>query len=568
MSSAQAVLQLEDTGTVRKALRTLGGRATLGDIATRTGLSQARSEAALRALLEQHEGHLEVGERGDIVYRFDPSLIRRDAVPFMQRLKEQAWSIFKTGFKLWIVAMLVIYFLVFLALMIAALVAGNRDGDGGWEGGGGSDRRGGGVHFPNFWFWYLIWSPDWGWGRPYYGDRYGRTGGRRGRQKGPPFYKKVFAFVFGPDRPELSPERRDRDLLRFIRSRDGVVGSADLVQATGMSLEEADSELGRLMAAHDGEVEVTDDGTLVYTFPSLMVSAEERTVERRLPAAWQRLEPALPATGNSAGSNAAIVGINAFNMAAAATAPWFIFPRLGIGGTLAEIGLVWIPLIFSTAFFAVPLLRLPSVWKENARRAARNVRKAMLGLVTRSSLEGDTPGFVQLSEAEAVVKERLKSKQRRGAEVAPAMDRLVAEFDGEVEVSGTGEPRFSFPGFRTAIAAAHAVRERLGLKSRSVGEVVYDSGDSDAEADRRDLAAFDEALATGRALPGVDEGTTPAREPSAGETPAPEAAPAALPPANPLTEYLSDPDRFAVRDELELAAMEEEMRREAKRRYG
>lgn len=557
MSPAEAALKLEDTGQVRRALRQLKGRATVGDVTTRTGLSQARAESALRALLEQHQGHLEVGERGDLVYRFEPDLIRRDAVPFLQRVKENAWSIFKAGFKIWIVAMLVIYFLIFVALLIAALFAGDRDGDGGFEGGG--DRRGGGINFPGFWFWYLVWSPDWGWGRPYYGERYQKRGSRRDRKKGPPFYKKVFAFVFGPDRPEESPERRDRDTLRFIRSREGAVSAADLVQATGMGLDEAESELARLMAAHDGDVEVSDDGTLVYVFPSLMVTAGEGQPDRDPPLAWRRLEPALPLTGNGAGSNAVIVGINAFNLVAAVTAPWVIFPRLGLGGPVAEIGLVWIPLVFSTLFFAVPLLRLPGVIRENARRAARNVRRAVLGLVSKVTLSSDEPGSVSLGEAEALVADRLEKGREKPSQVPGVLDRLVAEFDGQVEVDADEQPRFRFPGFRQAMAAAHHIRERLGLGSRNVGRVVYDTDDSGAEQGERDLAAFDEALQAPRLNRGAD---------TAGDDEAAEDRPLALPAPSALEEYLGDPDRFAYRDEMELAALEEEMRRKAKARYG
>lgn len=559
MSAAQATLQFEDTGTVRKALRRLRGRATLGDVATATGLPQGRAEAALRSLLEMHRGHLEVGERGDLVYRFDPSLIRRDAVPFLTRVREGAWSLFKAAFKVWIVAMLVIYFIVFVALMIAAIMAGNRDGDGGGFGGGGGERRGGGhVHFPNFWLWYLIWSPDWRWGRPYYGDRYGRRDrGRGGRAKGPPFYKKVFAFVFGPDRPETTPERRDRELLRFVRARAGVVSAVDLVQATGMGLDEAESELARLMAAHDGDVEVTEDGTLVYLFPSLTVSAHGTVTSRDAPAAWRRLETPLPLTGNGAGSNAVIIGINAFNLVAAATAPWFIFPRLGLGGTVAEIGLVWIPIIFSTAFFAVPLLRIPGVWRENARRAARNVRKAVLGLVSRASLAGEAAASVGLDEAGALVADRLKGGRHGSVDLTRVMDRMVAEFDGEVDAAADGKPRFRFPGFRAAVAAAHRLRLRLGLGREGVGRIVYDSGDDAAAEGARDLEDFDRALAQGEASA---SDTTPG---FAEESP-PE--PLALPAPDRLEEYLGDPDRFAFRDELELAALEDEMRLEGARR--
>ncbi|MDT8340688.1 MAG: hypothetical protein RQ751_04175 [Longimicrobiales bacterium] len=550
MTPSSATRQPQDTATVRRALRRFGGRATLGDVATATGLPGARAESALRSLLEMHRGHLEVGERGDLVYRFEPSLIRRDAVPLTTRLREGAWAIFKAAFKIWIVTMLVVYFLVFLALMIAALLANNRDGEGGGLGRG-EGRRGGHMHFPNFWLWYLIWSPNWGWGRPYYGDRYGRpTRGRRGeRPQGPPFYKKVFAFVFGPDRPERDPEHRDRELLRFIRAREGAVSAADLVQATGMSLEEAESELARLMAAHDGEVEVSEEGTLVYLFPGVMVSAAGPVPQRDVPAAWRRLEPRLPVTGNSTGSNAAIAGINLFNLAAAATAPWFIFPRLGLGGPLAEVGLVWVPIVFSASFFAVPLLRLPAVWRENARRAARNVRKVVLGQVSRATLSADAPGAVALEEARAVVRQHLEGRAHAAVDLTRTLDRLVAEFDGEVEVSPEDRTLYRFPGFRAAMAAAHRLRTRLGLGRKGPGRIVYASDDTGAEAGERDLDAFDRELsAPGAPRAGQDGGEG-----------------RALPPPDDLARYLGDPDRFAFRDELELAALEDEMRRETQR---
>jgi hypothetical protein len=561
MSTAQAVVPTEDTRNVRQALRRLKGTATVGDISSATGLAQARAEDALRSLLEMHQGHLEVGERGDLVYRFEPGMIRRDAVPFMTRLKENAWSIFKTGFKVVIAGVLVVYAVVFVALMIAALLA-NRDGDGDF--GGGGDRRGGGGHFPNFWLWYWLWSPNWGWGRPYYGDRYGRRKVRRGeRPQGPPFYKKVFAFVFGPDEPELDPARKDRELLRFVQARQGAVSAADLVQATGMPLEAAESELARLMVAHDGEAEVTPEGTVVHLFPSLMVSAHGTVDKRNVPAAWRRLEPPKPLTGNSAGSNAVIIGLNAFNLLAAITAPWFIFPRLGISGTLAEIGLIWIPVAFSALFFSVPALRWPGVLKENLKRATRNVRKTLLSLVSKASLEGRDAGAIGLDEAEALVEGTLKGRHHRRVSVSDEMDRLVAEFDGEVEVDSRGTPRFSFPGFRTAMAAAHRLRAAVGLDKQIVGRVVYASDDDDATAGQRDLESFDEALAAGTAADLLTDDDETDAAPAVTDGDAHGGAPLALPPADALQDYLNDPDRLAFRDELELAALEEEMRREA-----
>ena len=487
------------------ALRRLKGRATLGDIAAETGLERGPAEAALRRLLEERRGHLEVGEAGDIVYRFDRRLISREAEPFWSRVRRGAWKAFTWAFKVWIVAMLLVYFAIFMALLLAAVFAGNRDNDnGGWGGserGGG--RRGGGLHLPmgDIWLWYWLWSPDWR-RRPYYGEGYGgadaRGGyGRGARRSGPPFYKKVFAFVFGPDEPAPSRADRDREHLRFIRARRGVVSSADFVTYSGVQRHEAEEELARLMAAHDGDVQVSDDGTLLYVFPELMVSAHGTVTEREPAPAWQRLEPPRPVTGNSSGTNAMIAGLNGFNLVAAASAPVFIFPRLGLGGPAAEIALIWVPLAFSATFFAVPLLRRIGVTRDNARRALRNVRKVVLGMATRSD-----------ELAAPTVRSRLSEllKGKLGATVAPdpIFTQLVAEFDGEVERGADDVERFRFPALHRDLAAATAARTQLALEQRDVGDIVYASDDDSISSSQRDLAAFDEALGSA-SMPAADD---------------------------------------------------------------
>jgi hypothetical protein len=560
MADAGVLTPTLDPTPVLRALRRLDGRATVADVSAATGLERSQAEATLRRLLEDRRGHLEVGERGDLVYRFDKGLLSRDAESLWTKVKRGAWSAFKVGFKVWIVATLVIYFVIFVALLIAALFA-NKDGDGDWGGGGGGERRGGGFRLPmgDFWLWYWLWSPRWR-HRPYYGEGYGVRGGEgrggRERKEGPPFYKKVFAFVFGPDEPTRTRAEQDRELLRFIRSRRGVVSATDLVQHTGMELQAADEELARLMAAHEGDVKVTDDGTLLYLFPELMVSAHGSVHEREPAPAWRRLEPLRPLTGNSAGTNAVIIGMNGLNLVAAATAPWFIFPRLGIGGLGAEIGLVWVPLAFSTVFFAVPGLRWLGVTRENTRRAARNVRKAVLGLVSKFTLSGPGAEALPVEEAEAKVKSIVTSKVPADPKsVIPTLDRLVAEFDGEVEANAEGRPRFRFPLFRHQMEAAHRARGALALEGRTVGDIVYTS-DDDAETEgRRELEAFDRELASGAAI-------------ASGEADAVLEAPStdrpALPPADDLSAYLNDPDRLAVRDEREMAVLQQQMRDRAR----
>ncbi|MCK5650483.1 MAG: hypothetical protein KAJ42_03855, partial [Gemmatimonadetes bacterium] len=323
------------TGPVLRALRKPRGRVTLGDAVAATGLPSHEVEATLRALLETRRGHLEVGERGTLVYRFDPRLIQRDAEPFFSRFARRSWAVFKEAFKVWTVLMLVVYFVVFVALLLAAIVASQSKGGGRGRGRGISLGRRGIGGFPNLWIWYFFWSPGWGWRRPYYGHRWERRyGSAKGKTK-IPFIKKVFSFVFGPDIPRPTQAQRDRGVIRLIRARRGVLTAAELVQHSGLPLDAAEEEMARLMAEYDGDVRVTGQGVLTYVFPELMVSAKGAVSEREPDPAWRRLEPDESVTGNEKTPNALIGGMNGFNLVAAISAPWFIFPQLGLGGPLA-----------------------------------------------------------------------------------------------------------------------------------------------------------------------------------------------------------------------------------------
>jgi hypothetical protein len=513
----------ERQSDVLAALRGLGGNATVGDVVAATGLPATDSQAALKELLESHRGQLAVSDTGELLYRFDEKLIRRGTEPLLARLKRTGWSLFSRAFKAWIVIMLVVYFVVFVVLVIAALFANNRAGGdrrgGGW---GGRNRGGGGLPIGNLWFWYWIWGPRWYIGRPYYGRRWERTLAKEDKV---PFYKKVFAFVFGPDRPRPTAQQLDRSTLRLVRARGGVITTAELVEHTGVSVEEAESEMGRLVGAYDGEPIVSPDGELAYSFPSLMLSAHGRVSAREPNPSWMRLEYPLDLTGNTVGANLAVGGMNTFTLVAAATSPWFIFPRLGIGGPAAFVGLVVVPVIFSLMFFAVPALRMWGVKRENTRRRRRNVRRVVLGLVYARSLEGGGSKGLTVDDAYAHVSTRLEKQGVGKGEVEKVLHALAAEFDADVAPDPDGRLVFRFPTIRRQVAAGEAVRRSLSLDGRELGPIVYDTGDTAAEADARDLAALD------RELDKVD-----------------------------LSGYVPTPDRVGYEADYELVAADEEVR--------
>jgi hypothetical protein len=341
-------------------------------------------------------------------------------------------------------------------------------------------------------------------GRPYYGRRWERTLEKDDKV---PFYKKVFAFVFGPDQPKVTRKQLDLDTLRFIRARKGVVTTPELVQLTALPLPEAEEEMGRLLGSYGGEAVVSPEGALAYGFPDIMTSAHGPVRAREPAPAWMRLEHPNELTGNSGGANAAVVGINAFNLLAASTAPWFIFPRLGIGGPWAFVGLVVIPIVFSLLFFAVPGLRMIGVKRENRRRARRNVRRVLLGLVYQDALKRGRG--VTEDEAVAHVTRLLTGRSGTEREITAELHTLAAEFDADIVVGPNGETVYRFTKLRAEVAEGERMRRSMSLDQKRIGDIVYSTDDAPTEAGARDLEAFDRELAAApadldRLAPGVD----------------------------------------------------------------
>ena len=250
-----SVALAEAAPDLRGAIRSLKGTATIGDVVAATGLPRDEAESQLKALLESHRGHLAVSEEGELIYQFDPQLVTRDTEPFLTRLKKGSWSLFKAGFKVAISVTLVVYFVLFVALVIAAIVAANKgDGDNNW---GGGRRRGGGGGLGDFFFWYWMFGGPRGRRGPYLGHRHAK---QLGKESKPPFYKKVFAFVFGPEEVKPTQLQKDRSVLQLIRARNGVVGPAEVVEHTALPLPEVEEEIARLTGAYGGEPTVTNQG--------------------------------------------------------------------------------------------------------------------------------------------------------------------------------------------------------------------------------------------------------------------------------------------------------------------
>jgi hypothetical protein len=421
-------------------------KVTRADAVALTGMPSQQAEPALKALVASYRSHLAVTEEGDLVYEFDPSFERRDRVPLSERLRaagQAAWRGFSLLFKIWIVVTLVAYVVAFVAMMIGLTVMGRSDDRR-------DDRRGGGFGFPWIWYWMM---PDLAPRQDYWG----RPVRRRGPQKR--FYQSVFDFVFGPKGQAADPKAMEKALVGFLREHKARITASELAALAGLSLAAAEEELTRLLVEYDGEVEVADDGTLLYVFDELLLAAGQSA--GRWSWDFERHELAEPLTGNTPVANAVAGGFAGFNLIASMTiAPAFLQRAATLGHAWAAAPLVsfllfWFPLVFSTIFFAIPVAR----WVRSKRRAQKRARRQL-----RRGL------YAEIWKGAPIDPARYTGESRA------VLEKLLVDLDGDVHTDDDGKIWYRFPRLaeeRKAVAEA-----RAHAAPPALGKVIFSSDDA------------------------------------------------------------------------------------------
>ena len=432
------------------ALRGRNAKLTRADAVVASGLPEDEAARALTALLREYRSHLSATESGELVYEFDPRFQRRDALSLRERaaaLGARLWKAFTVLFKVAIVTTLVAYFTAFMAMMIAMIVArsnsSDRDDDGGFGLGG------------LFWFW------GWDAGSGGYGRQRSRFAPRQRRE---PFYKRVFAFVFGPPAPPRDPLADEKQVVAYIRAQRGRIAAVDLVRLMGWTFPRAEQEVTRLMVDYGGEPEVTEDGVVIYTFKELRKTAGGVAggVADLAPRwASERLETPAPVTGNDAGTNAMIAAFNGFNL----LAPFWIVPafeaRLHVSLASWHVALWDFPLAFSALFFAVPGLRWIKARRDASRIRARNDRRRLLGRIFADA--GPRP------------REALAPTPA----LAAALDQELVALGGDIapEPDAQGRVLYTFPRIEQETAAVGRARAAAPAIEQDAGAIVFSSAE-------------------------------------------------------------------------------------------
>lgn len=240
----------------------------------------------------------------------------------------------------------------------------------------------------------------------------------------------------------------DRKTLRLIRELEGVVSMAELIEHTGLPLEEAEAEMRRLAECFGGVPEASLDGHVVWTFSELMSSTHGRPCGREPRPAWVRSRD--PMERARAGRH----GIVRRALGAILDHPWVRF------------------------------------------RSRRALRRYALGYVLQASLAGK--GVVSLERTTAYLRARAGGRKVSSRAVLSALRQLADEFGAPVTETN-GDLFFGFRNVKRQFLASHLVRRRMRLGRTPFGRTVFDTADTARRAGERDLESFDLELLAPRA---------------------------------------------------------------------
>jgi hypothetical protein len=479
------------------------GDLTVADGAARGGLALRDAEVGLRWLASERGGQLKATETGELLYAFPQGLVpppRADGLTRALRATGRALaSVGRFVVRAWVSVVMVAYALAFVGIAIA--MASSREGDGiGDALAGVLDVIVEALYWTFHPFSPVNWGrePAWVWS------------GRR-RKRGLPFYERVNRFVFGPPPVVEDPRERERRVLDEIRRKGGRVGPGDLMRVTGADREVAERDLLRLVVDYEGDIQVGDDGAIVYVFKALRTTAGKGALAAPRPA-WSERRVAPPLTGNSASTNLLLGALNGFNVVVSgvAVAGGFtverIFEVIEHARLVARFGaemvpplaaahgvpllLGWVPLLFSAGLFLLPARRALRRRRQLAEIAAENGRRALMRLVLAEpgGVTEVTPAAARRAWLEATL-------QKDAAAVTAQLEEAVRALGGEIDLNADGTIVYRFQteaGERRALQALRAAAPRAEALP---GAVVFSSADELPERPTDDPDA-----AQGRAL--------------------------------------------------------------------
>lgn len=458
---------------------------TLEDAVSVTGMPVIETDEAIKNMMEKYDCKLKVTENGDLIYDFGTTLERRHKKPWTEYLADfmrLLWRGFQISYKLLTSIFLVVYFVVFIILLIGAAIA-SEDGD------GIGDLI---AVLLRLFISIFEWNTIMGYNNRYYrNDDYGysyqryqekpRILGKRKKTKDPRdekgYVASIYDFIFGPPRVELDPLANNQEVATFLKEQKGLITTSEIQALAGWRREEAENFMTECLGMFNGKADVSDNGTLYGDF-SQLIRSKDRTGEEPVVWYWDEYEPEYELTGNSNGRNAGIIAMNTFNL--------IISLALVFGGWLGPMGLnlgFWgsfflggFPLIYSSLFFLIPMIRWFRVRPLRKKQRELNIRKRLMRIVFQTYDQGEKHAHeIPLAKLTEVANAQRKTEEKLDAQtVDRVMKDTLADLGGEAYLNEDNEIIYRFELIAQELDAIDELRANKKDDS-DLGDVIFET---------------------------------------------------------------------------------------------
>lgn len=491
---------------IRQAVVKLRHEVTVGDVVSETGLSTFEVERGLKELLGTHKGTLRVSESGELLFAFSAGFIWRDHRSWWLRSKDSIYKGFKAFFKIFMMLTLLVYFVIYVMTFALFFLAMTRNSK--YPSRSRQIGLGGMI--------WLFWGNSLRSPAPSYDNKslelemlaykHQRQDFSLTDKPSVPFYTRVYLFVFGPEEAPVDPHADATLLAQLIRSKNGIITADDWILVSSKRRELAEDDLAHYTAVFDGEAEIMDDGTLVYSFAKMMKSKTDHTQALAPPPAWLNLEKRRPLSGNDVGGNRMVISLNFFNLLMS------LALVNGYSSSTSALNLItskhhfhyllWLgyfPLAFSITLFVIPLLRLRGNIKENNRRRSDNIRRLAMRAIGEQKRHKAV--VIASENIHQCVNSDLEAHQMQAATL-PELNRvlyeLVQDFDGKRQVSTDGRLYYSFDHLFERMLLSEKERQTRDLRKQDLGRIIFSTNEDDAEAEENatvlEFKTFDSRL--------------------------------------------------------------------------
>jgi len=350
-----------------KSIEQLNYRVTIGDVAAKSGLNINTAQQGLMELASNANGHLQVSDTGEIIFLFPPNFQSILRNKFLRLRLQESWQkigkvlfyLIRISFGILLVISMVLMALAIIIILTAS--KGDNDND------SGNDNRSSGgsfVFFPRFFYFPdVLWLFDF--------NQNFQTRTRRNEDNKMNFLEAIFSFIFGDGNPNYNlEERRWNQIGALINNNRGAVIAEQIAPYLDEVNANNEDYMLPVLTRFNGFPEVSPEGEIIYYFPELQVTANQRenqSISSFLQEYLWRFSQA------DSGQIMLAIGLGALNIILALILKSLLTPEIAaeLGGLVAFVNSIYgLLLAYGTGFLGIPLIRY--FWIQSANKKIEN----------------------------------------------------------------------------------------------------------------------------------------------------------------------------------------------------